>query len=103
MTGANKPFLTIQVPGHPIGKARPRILRSGRSYTPGPTKAWEEAAAVIARAALEQLGGKATLTQLYREIEGARPTTNRFWREKVRQQVQAIGYRVAGGCWALAN
>lgn len=52
MMRENTPFLTVHVPGNPIGKARPRILRSGRSYTPGPTKAWEEAAAVIARAAM---------------------------------------------------
>ena len=45
------PFLSIRVPGNPIGKARARILRTGRSYTPAPTKAWEASAALIAKAA----------------------------------------------------
>ena len=58
--------------------------------------------AAVTRAALEQLGGEATLPELYREIEGARPTHNRFWREKVRQQVQLVGVRRGRARWALA-
>ncbi|HEY3434279.1 MAG TPA: hypothetical protein VGK41_01365 [Solirubrobacterales bacterium] len=58
--------------------------------------------AAVTRAALEQLGGEASLPDLYREIEGARPTHNRFWREKVRQQVQLIGVRRGPGRWGLA-
>lgn len=63
----------------------------------GETSAW----AAVTRAALEQLGGRASLPQLYREIEGARPTRNRFWQAKVRQQVQRLGVRVGRGEWVL--
>lgn len=58
--------------------------------------------AAVVRAAFDQLGGRATLRALYAEIGGARPTTNPFWQEKVRQVVQRIGYRVGPGEWALA-
>ncbi|MFC7633325.1 class I SAM-dependent methyltransferase [Paraburkholderia humisilvae] len=57
----------------------------------------------ITRAALEALGGEATLREIYREIEGARPTANRYWQEKVRQQLQRIGRRVGPSRWALAS
>lgn len=63
----------------------------------GETSCW----AAVTRAALEQLGGSATLAKLYQEIEGAQPTSNRFWRAKVRQQVQAIAVRVAPATWEL--
>lgn len=57
--------------------------------------------AAVTRAALEALGGRATLAALYREVEGARPTDNRWWREKVRQQLQRIAVRVDAGTWSL--
>lgn len=57
--------------------------------------------AAVVRAALESLGGTASLVQLYREIEGLRPTTNKFWQAKVRQQVQRIAVRVDAGVWRL--
>ncbi|MCQ4924919.1 hypothetical protein NE686_17590 [Tissierella carlieri] len=39
--------------------------------------------------AMEKLGGKASLKQLYNEIEGhAKTQTNKHWREKIRQVVQ---------------
>lgn len=63
----------------------------------GETSAW----AAVTRAALEQLGGSATLAQLYREVEGGRPTPNRFWQAKVRQQVQRLATRVGPATWAL--
>lgn len=63
----------------------------------GETSAW----AAVTRAALEQLGGSATLAQLYREVEGSRPTSNRFWQAKVRQQVQRLATRVGPATWAL--
>lgn len=56
----------------------------------------------VTSAAMEQLGGEASLEDLYREIEGARPTKNRYWREKVRQTVQRIGFRTAPARWKLA-
>ncbi|WP_220493671.1 hypothetical protein, partial [Klebsiella pneumoniae] len=55
----------------------------------------------VTRAAVEALGGEASLTEIYREIEGARPTANRYWREKVRQQLQRVGRRVGPARWAL--
>lgn len=59
--------------------------------------------AAVVRAAMEVLGGEATLDELYHEIRGERPTTNQFWQAKVRQTVQRIGYRVGPGRWAVAN
>lgn len=63
----------------------------------GERSAW----AAVTKAALHKLGGEASLSALYREIEGNQPTRNRFWRAKVRQQVQRVGYRTAPGRWAL--
>jgi hypothetical protein len=63
----------------------------------GEGSAW----AAVTRAALEHLGGQADLQRLYREIEGHRPTPNRFWQEKVRQTLQRIAVRVADGVWRL--
>ncbi|HEY1035570.1 MAG TPA: class I SAM-dependent methyltransferase [Pseudoxanthomonas sp.] len=57
--------------------------------------------AAVVRAALEVLGGRAELAELYREIEGHRPTTNTFWQAKVRQTVQRIAVRVGAATWAL--
>lgn len=59
--------------------------------------------AAVTRAALEQLGGRASLQELYREIEGHRPTSNTFWQAKVRQTVQLIAVRVDAGVWALPD
>lgn len=59
--------------------------------------------AAVTRAALEALGGRATLPELYREIEGHRPTSNKFWQAKVRQQLQRIAVRVDAGTWSLPD
>lgn len=59
--------------------------------------------AAVVRAALEVLGGRAELAEIYREIEGHRPTTNTFWQAKVRQTLQRIAIRVGAGIWALPN
>ncbi len=56
----------------------------------------------LVEAALRQLGGPARLEAIYAEIEGVRPTGNRFWREKVRQVLQRHFHRVGQGVWALA-
>lgn len=63
----------------------------------GEGSAW----AAVVRAALEMLGGSATLEQLYAQIEGDRPTSNAFWKAKVRQTVQRIAVRTGPGRWAL--
>jgi hypothetical protein len=52
--------------------------------------------------ALEQLGGRATLADVYRVIEPRRPTQTTFWREKVRQQLQLHFSRIGTGEYALA-
>lgn len=57
-------------------------------------------------AALVKLGGKATLEELYREIEGHKRTqTNSAWKEKIRQVVQTYTKdfnRVDRGIYTLA-
>ena len=58
--------------------------------------------AAVTRAALEALGGRADLQQIYREVEGHRPTSNTWWQAKVRQQLQRIARRVDAGVWELA-
>lgn len=55
----------------------------------------------VTRAALEALGGAASLAEIYREVQGHRPTTNRYWQEKVRQVLQRIAYRIGPGRWAI--
>ncbi len=55
-----------------------------------------------ATAALEALGGSASLDAIYREIEGVRPTANAHWTEKVRQTLQRVAVRVGPGARALA-
>lgn len=82
---------------HEAGAVK-RLQRRYRALlAQGETSAW----AAVTRAALEQLGGSATLAQLYREVEGSRPTSNRFWQAKVRQQVQRLATRVGPATWAL--
>lgn len=73
-------------------KARYReLLRQGE------TSVWK----AIARAALERLGGRASLSQIYAEIDGAQPTANPFWQAKIRQVLQRFAVNVGRGRWAL--
>lgn len=58
---------------------------------------WRDAVAM----ALEVCGGQATLQQLYRVIEGNRPTDNPWWREKVRQVAGKHFVRVRPGEFSL--
>lgn len=78
------------------------VMRLQRRYrdllAQGERSVW----AAVTRAALEALGGQGSLSEIYREIEGQQPTANRYWREKVRQQLQRIGYRVGPARWAIA-
>jgi adenine-specific DNA-methyltransferase len=54
------------------------------------------------RVALEACGGQASLSQLYACFEaGGRPTTNKFWREKIRQVAGKHFVRTAPGEYAL--
>ena len=43
----------------------------------------------LVRVALKRLGGRARLAELYAELEGKRPGTGQWWREKVRQTLRA--------------
>lgn len=54
--------------------------------------------------ALKQLGGRASLSAIYRAVEGSRPTTTQFWREKIRQTLQrhSMFRPVDTGVWELA-
>ncbi|MDO7931537.1 class I SAM-dependent methyltransferase [Xanthomonas euvesicatoria pv. eucalypti] len=57
----------------------------------------------VVQASLEQLGGIATLADIYKEVEGHRPTTNQWWQAKVRQVLQRSFRRVGPGLWAIAT
>ncbi|WP_307546635.1 class I SAM-dependent methyltransferase [Xanthomonas sacchari] len=55
----------------------------------------------VVHASLEHLGGTATLAEIYKEVEGHRPTTNQWWRAKVRQVLQRSFKHVGPGLWAI--
>lgn len=42
----------------------------------------------VCQLALEHLGGRATLPQIYAQLERNRPTRTQFWREKIRQTLR---------------
>lgn len=53
------------------------------------------------REALQRLGGRASLAEIYNWAEPQRPTGTAFWREKIRQQLQLNFTRCGEGIWAL--
>ena len=55
---------------------------------------------VIERA-LRALGGHASLTEIYAEIEGRRPTKNRFWKAQIRKVLQRDFVRLGTGHYSL--
>lgn len=57
--------------------------------------------AAVVRAALEVLGGEASVQGVYAEIQGHQPTENRFWQAKVRQTLQRIAKPCGTGRWRL--
>lgn len=61
-------------------------------------KSWRE----VCRHALDRLGGRAPLQDIYRAIEGRRPTKNPAWKEQVRKVLNAAFERVGPGEYALA-
>lgn len=67
------------------------ILTNGRS------PAWK----TVVFDAMRDHGGVATLDQLYRQIEGKRPTENPHWRAKVRQVVHCYCQRIAPATYAI--
>ncbi len=58
---------------------------------------WREA---VARA-LHDLGGRASLREIYAAMAPRRPTTTRWWKEKIRQIVRAYLQPVERGVYAL--
>ncbi len=52
--------------------------------------------------AIDRMGGTVSLEALYASLEGNRPTDNRFWKDKVRQQVQMLCVPVSRGVWKRA-
>jgi hypothetical protein len=67
------------------------------TLTTAPGAAWR----VVVTDALIALGGRGTLDAIYAQVAGRRAVT-RFWKEKVRQQLQAHHHRVQKGEWELA-
>lgn len=59
--------------------------------------------AAVTIAALEKLGGRASLHDIYREIEGHRPTDNEWWKAQVRKQLQEVAKRIGPSEWALSG
>lgn len=53
----------------------------------------------LVEATMEQLGGEASLPEIYAAIEPRRPTVNAWWKEKVRQVLQMHFQSVAVGRW----
>ena len=82
---------------HELAAVRRLQARYRELLDQGEGSAW----AAVTRAALEALGGRATLDRLYQEIEGHPPTSNPWWQAKVRQQLQRLAVRVGAGEWAL--
>ncbi len=79
---------------HSLGRLKRRyreLLRQGERST------W----AAICRAALERVGGSASLAEIYAEIDGEQPTSNPFWHAKIRQTLQRMAVNVGRGRWAL--
>jgi hypothetical protein len=65
----------------------------------GGRSAWRS----VFEGALRSLGGEASLEELYRVVQGRRPTATAFWKEKIRQMAQRHGVRVGRGRYALSR
>ena len=65
----------------------------------GPRSVWLETVLT----AMVKLGGRASLADIYSELEGKRPTSNRFWREQIRKVLQNSEHflRVSEGMYSL--
>lgn len=55
----------------------------------------------VVEQALIELGGQATLQEVYQEIEGKRPTKTKFWKEQIRKVLRENCRRVANATYAL--
>lgn len=65
----------------------------------GTRSVWRETVKQI----IIDLGGTAPLSDIYRHMEGRRPTANQFWKEKVRQVCQQNFSRVTEGVYSINN
>lgn len=65
----------------------------------GTRSVWRETVKQV----ITDLGGTAPLSDIYRHIEGRRPTANQFWKEKVRQVCQQSFSRVQEGVYSINN
>lgn len=54
----------------------------------------------VVERALIALGGRGSLKEIYRAVEGNRPTETPFWREQIRKVLQQSFRRVGPGEWA---
>ena len=54
----------------------------------------------VVERALIALGGRGTLQEIYRAVEGNRPTDTPFWREQIRKVLQHRFRRIGPGEWA---
>lgn len=52
--------------------------------------------------ALQELGGKAHVREIYAVVEPKKPSGNRWWKEKIRQTLQRYCQSPEKGVWALA-
>ncbi|WP_176331443.1 class I SAM-dependent methyltransferase [Burkholderia vietnamiensis] len=59
----------------------------------------------VVEAALDRLGGEASLAEIYAAVENARPTRTKFWREQIRKVVRASSKFecVSSGRYALRD
>ncbi|WP_197187571.1 hypothetical protein [Brevibacillus agri] len=60
----------------------------------------------LVQAALEAVGGTASLSQLYEVIEGTKKAQqNKHWKEKIRQTLQIYNdfESISRGCWSFAT
>lgn len=65
----------------------------------GPRSVWRETVKQV----LSALGGTAPLSEIYRHMEGKRPTENQYWKEKIRQVCQLNFTRVQEGVYSINN
>lgn len=75
-------------------KAKYRLKFLGNTSS---THLWAE----VIEQALTALGGVAKLSDIYKEIEGKRPTKTKHWKEQIRKVVRDKFTRVSKGTYAL--
>lgn len=57
---------------------------------------------VVVEGALQRIGGRGTLSEIYHAMRDSRPSENKWWKDKVRQVLQLHFVRVGPGEWALS-